>query len=459
MKALTGLLLLVFGHGVSSVLHSLQYFYTGSSGLTAFPEFVAVGMVDGVQIGYYDSNIQGIVLKQDWMERYARDDPDYLERLTGIAKGDQQWFKVNIGILKKIFYQIGGIHIYQKMYGCEWDDDDDSTDGYEQYGYDGEDFISLDLKTLTWVAAVPQAVPTTQSLNQDKAGLQYQKYYYTKECVGVLKTALSYGESTLQRTEIDSLAKTNEEPWSTTDDECRMCLFESSGFDDGVHAQVNDEHVQGGGVAMETADLKAVQPGPHWLQEYAVYLTGLNLTFLHIGEDSELEVDTAVRDDGWPVSIQIRLNPASLAVLRFTTGVCVVAIINHQKQADCWGCQCDCPSQRRHSCLQGATHHHYESHYHDICVILDRHPFLLLLETVLKKTTGLTVSPGKIYGVVESYLCDLICNTYNTEKLDSLTTEGVSDEHLLLIHEAIQMWRPTLSFCKPKPGGGGGWRL
>ena len=35
--------------------------------------------------------------------------------------------------------------------------------------------------------------------------------------------------------EIDSMAKTNEEPWSTADDECRMCLFESSGFDDGVH--------------------------------------------------------------------------------------------------------------------------------------------------------------------------------------------------------------------------------
>ena len=116
-------------------------------------------------------------------------------------------------------------------------------------------------------------------------------------------------------------------------------------------AQVNDEHVQSGGVAMETADLKAVQPGPHWLQEYAIYLAGLNLSFLHIGEDSALEVDTAMRDDGWPVSIQIRLNPASLAVLRFTTGLCVVAIISHQKQAACWGCQCDCPSQRRHSCL------------------------------------------------------------------------------------------------------------
>ena len=83
--------------------------------------------------------------------------------------------------------------------------------------------------------------------------------------------------------------------------------------------------------------------------------------------------------------------------------------------------------------------------------MLDRHPFLLLLETVFKKTTGLTVSPGKIYGVVESYLCDLICNTYDTEKLDLMTTEGVSDEHLLLMYEAIQIWRPTLSLGKPKP--------
>ena len=152
---------------------------------------------------------------------------------------------------------------------------------------------------------------------------------------------------------------------------------------------------------MATGDLKAVQPVQHWLQEYAVYLAGLKLSFLHIGEDSELEVDTAIRDDGWPVSTQIRLNPAVLGVLRFTTGICVVAIIRHQKQADCWGCQSECPSQRRHYCLHGSTHHHYESHYDTIRDVLDRPPFLLLLETVLKKTIGLTVSPGIINGVVD----------------------------------------------------------
>ncbi|XP_059899925.1 class I histocompatibility antigen, F10 alpha chain-like isoform X7 [Gadus macrocephalus] len=201
MKALRRLLLLVFGHGVSSVLHSLQYFYTGSSGLSTFPEFFAVGTVDGVQFEYYDSNTQRIVLKQDWMEQYTRDHPNILEAETGNYLGYQQTFQADIGILKKIFNQTGGTHLYQYMYGCEWDDDDGSTDGYNQYGYDGEDYIALDLETLTWVAAVPQAVPTTQSWDQDEARLQYWTYYHTKECDYWLKKYLSYGKSTLQRTD------------------------------------------------------------------------------------------------------------------------------------------------------------------------------------------------------------------------------------------------------------------
>ena len=215
----------------------------------------------------------------------------------------------------------------------------------------------------------------------------------------------------------------------------------------------DDEHLQSGGAAMETAeDLKALQPGYNWLQEYAIYLAGLNLSFLHIGEDSEMEVDPVWGDYGSPASPQIRLNPAALAVLRYTTGICVVAIITHQKEADCWGCLCDCPSQRRHSCMHGATHHHYETHYDSIWVILDRVPFLLLLETVLKKTTGLTVSPGKIYGVVDAFLCDLLRNTYDTENREFITNEGVSDDHLQMIYAATQLWRTTLTYGKPKPG-------
>ena len=58
----------------------------------------------------------------------------------------------------------------QRMYGCDWDDDEDvATAGYFQDGYDGEDFIAFDLQTLTWIAPTPQALPTKQSWDQDRA--------------------------------------------------------------------------------------------------------------------------------------------------------------------------------------------------------------------------------------------------------------------------------------------------
>ncbi|CAL8287219.1 unnamed protein product [Gadus morhua 'NCC'] len=93
-----------------------------------------------------------------------------------------------------------GAHIVQRMSGCEWDDEDDTTDGYRQFAYDGEDFLAWDLKTLTWVAPVRQAVSTKLRLDQDRALNQYFKNYYTKECVDWLKKFLAYGKSTLQRT-------------------------------------------------------------------------------------------------------------------------------------------------------------------------------------------------------------------------------------------------------------------
>ncbi|CAL8376435.1 unnamed protein product [Gadus morhua 'NCC'] len=201
MKALIGLLLLVFGHDVSSVIHSLQFFHTASSGLSTFPEYVMVAMVDEVQIEYYDSNTQRIITKQDWADQDYREDPDSLERETENRKGNQQVYKGNIGTLKKRFNQTGGAHIIQSMTGCEWDDEDGTTEGYEQYGYDGEDFISLDLKTLTWVAPVHQAFASKLRLDHDTAYNQYKKNYYTKVCVDELKKLLAYGKSTLQRTE------------------------------------------------------------------------------------------------------------------------------------------------------------------------------------------------------------------------------------------------------------------
>jgi len=201
-----------------------------------------------------------------------------------------------------------------------------------------------------------------------------------------------------------------------------------------------DEHEQTGSENMEIGHAD-------WLQDYALYLAGLNLTFLPREGVSELEVDTLMGSDGWPVSGQIRLNPATLAVLRATTCVCVTAIIDRQNRKDCWGCAYNCPSQRRHTCMNSTSRHHYESHYDDICAVLDRYPFQLLLKTVLKNTTGLSVAPAKFLGVAESMLCDLLSETYVMDKLE-ININLVMPEHQSKIFEATRMWKRTLALYR-----------
>ena len=93
------------------MIHSQLFFYTASSGLSTFPEFVIVQMVDEVQIEYYDSNTQRIIPKQDWADQANRDKVPDLERDTENRKGNQQVFKANMGILKQRFNQTGGTFI------------------------------------------------------------------------------------------------------------------------------------------------------------------------------------------------------------------------------------------------------------------------------------------------------------------------------------------------------------
>ncbi|KAI3358148.1 hypothetical protein L3Q82_003149 [Scortum barcoo] len=124
MKTLIFLSLLAVGlQGGEAVAHSLKYFYIASSGVQNFPEFVAVGLVDEVQMFHYDSNTRRAEPKQDWMRRVTEDDLQYWERETANCMSSQQIFKGNIQTAKMRFNQTGGVHVFQKVYGCEWDDE------------------------------------------------------------------------------------------------------------------------------------------------------------------------------------------------------------------------------------------------------------------------------------------------------------------------------------------------
>ncbi|XP_048850203.1 major histocompatibility complex class I-related gene protein-like isoform X1 [Brienomyrus brachyistius] len=197
-KALLFALILFGIDSIFAVTHSLQYVYSGMSGIPNFPEFVAVGLIDHESFVHYDSNSQSMTLQQEWVKKTM--DPNYWDRNTQNFRGSQQVFKVAIEILKPRFNQTGGIHTYQQMYGCEWDDQTGATGAFRQFGYDGSDFIALNFKTMTYVAPMQQAVPTKLKWDNDRARMDYLKSYYNQECIEWLKKYVSYGKSTLERT-------------------------------------------------------------------------------------------------------------------------------------------------------------------------------------------------------------------------------------------------------------------
>ncbi|XP_057696077.1 major histocompatibility complex class I-related gene protein-like [Corythoichthys intestinalis] len=191
------------------------------------PEYLSVGYVDGVPISHYDSDSGKAKAKQEWMNKITAEEPRYWERQTQINIGNHEREKVGIHRLQERFNQTGGLwwfqfgafhpagrwlltwraflsglHMIQRMGGCQWDDKTDQVDGWYYDSYDGEDFIWFDLKGLRWIAVQPRAVVTKHKWDRDEGYNDYLKYYLTVECPFYLKKYVSFGRDVLMRTEL-----------------------------------------------------------------------------------------------------------------------------------------------------------------------------------------------------------------------------------------------------------------
>nr|XP_033492058.1 major histocompatibility complex class I-related gene protein-like [Epinephelus lanceolatus] len=207
-------LLLLFCHVSSSVKHSFRAFFTASSGVQNFPEVVAVALVNGVQAGYCDSKIKTALPKQDWVEKLRDGDPKYWRMYTESCAMYQQIFKEEFNILKQRLNKTGDVHILQKMHGCEWDDETGEVYGYQQYGSDGEDFLTFDFNTEIWIASKPQAVITKHFWDRQKDKNKYWKDFFTQVCPDWLRKHLNYGRSSLLRTELPTVSLLQKSPSS-----------------------------------------------------------------------------------------------------------------------------------------------------------------------------------------------------------------------------------------------------
>nr|AXY65405.1 MHC class I antigen [Ctenopharyngodon idella] len=205
--------------------HSLKYFYTAVSRDIDFPEFTAVGLVDDGQFMYFDSNIKKAVPKTEWIRQNVG--ADYWDSETQSDIGSHQAFKNNIQIAMERFNQSKGVHTVQMMYGCEWDDQTGATNGFYQEGYDGEDFLFMDLKEKRWISPVQQGFPTAHKWNNDRADLEGRKHYFSTECIEWLKKYLEYGKSSLQKTVSPQVSLLQKDPSSPVT--CHATGFYPSG--------------------------------------------------------------------------------------------------------------------------------------------------------------------------------------------------------------------------------------
>ncbi|XP_036945862.1 major histocompatibility complex class I-related gene protein-like [Acanthopagrus latus] len=210
MKTL--LLLLLFCHVSSPVLHSLKFFITASTGIPNLPEVVLTVEVDEIMTVYCDNgtlDVKDIV--KSFFIKYPERLEWYRQRCFNFFPN---FFKSLTHSLMCLFNQTGGVHVLQRVSGCEWDDETEEVKGFSQFAYDGEDLLKLDLNTLTWIALRPEAVIAKPIWDADKVMREHYKTAFTQIYPQRLETYVKYGRSVLLRTELPSVSLLQKTPSS-----------------------------------------------------------------------------------------------------------------------------------------------------------------------------------------------------------------------------------------------------
>nr|CTQ87183.1 MHC class I protein [Macaca nemestrina] len=179
--------------------HSMRYFYTAVSRPgRGQPRFFTVGYVDDTQFVRFDSDAASPRKepRAPWVEQEG---PEYWEEETRISKANTQTYRENLRTLLRYYNQSeAGSHTIQKMYGCDLGPDGRLLRGYEQFAYDGRDYIALNEDLRSWTAA-DMAAQNTQRKWEAAGEAEQDRVYLEGECLEWLRRYLENGKETLQR--------------------------------------------------------------------------------------------------------------------------------------------------------------------------------------------------------------------------------------------------------------------
>ncbi|XP_012589846.1 PREDICTED: HLA class I histocompatibility antigen, A-11 alpha chain-like [Condylura cristata] len=194
----------IHSHHVSSQRtgsHSLRIFYTAMS-RPGFgePRVTSVGYVDDTQFGRFDSDSlsRSVEPRAPWAKQVQQEDLD--EEMLN-QRHLAQTLRALLQDLRGRYNQSrDGSHTLQRMCGCDLGPDGRLLHGYEQFAYDGAEYIALNPDLRSWTPADPVA-QITQRQWEASARAERVRDILQDRCLRWLRRLLELGKAVLQRTD------------------------------------------------------------------------------------------------------------------------------------------------------------------------------------------------------------------------------------------------------------------
>ncbi|XP_023604061.1 patr class I histocompatibility antigen, A-108 alpha chain-like isoform X2 [Myotis lucifugus] len=181
--------------------HSLRHFFTAVSRPgRGEARYLEVVYVDDLPVEGFDSDSesQRAEPRALWMEQV---EPSIWDRSTRNAKRGAQTFRGSLHTLRGYYNQSrDGSHTIQEMFGCEMGPDGRLLRGYDQFAYDGTDYIALNEDLRSWTAAHTAAQITRRKWEQDGEAERFRNFLEGR-CLELLHRVLEMGKEVLQRTD------------------------------------------------------------------------------------------------------------------------------------------------------------------------------------------------------------------------------------------------------------------
>nr|ADE21895.1 MHC class I antigen [Macaca mulatta] len=295
--------------------HSMRYFTTAMSRPDrGEPRFIAVGYVDDTQFVRFDSDAESPRMepRAPWMEQEG---PEYWEEETRRAKETAQTFRVSLRTALRYYNQSdGGSHTIQWMYGCDLGPEGRLLRGYDQYAYDGKDYIALSEDLRSWTAA-DMAAQNTQRKWEEAREAERMRAYLEGRCLEWLRRYLENGKETLQRAD---LPKTHVTHHPISDHEATLRCW-ALGF---YPAEITLTWQRDGEDQTQDTELVETRPaGDGTSQKWAAVV---------VPSGEEQRYTCHVQHKGLPEPLTLRWEPSSestIPIMGIVAGLAVLAVV------------------------------------------------------------------------------------------------------------------------------------